>query len=470
MEQTKNTDAHDSNATGMSRRGFLKLGGAFAVGGMTALSLPGASQAGGIGSGKKIQELKNELFWRKVRKQFIIDPDVVYMNIGTTGSMPIPVLESYERYNRLAAYHPKTYEEELGAEFGLPNQREKLAAQFGCNSDEICLSYNTTDGLDTVVYGLELQAGDEILTTHHEHIAALSPLNVRQDRDGINVKYLEIPVLDVQDPTQFVDLFESNVTSNTKAILFSHITYKTGTKLPAKELCAMARSHGITSIVDGAHTPGMIQLNFHDIGCDFYAGSGHKWQCGPGGTGILYLRNQGGDLPKFWTQNSSLYTIVAQPANNVRGAFDVAYSVQYRGELNIAGLLAMVDACDMWEDIGRDRIEKYVLGLSSYLKGALKAKFGDQGTHFAPDAPQFLSGLTAFNPFDDVTDATKAETFVQRLQDETGFQIRYTNFRVHLSDSVDAYALRISTHIFHTRDQIDELVDAMYDLYLTMGP
>ena len=72
--------------------------------------------------------------------------------------------------------------------------------------------------------------------------------------------------------------------------------------------------------------------------------------------------------------------------------------------------------------------------------------------------------------FRSVTDATKAETFVQRLQDETGFQIRYTNFRVHLSDSVDAYALRISTHIFHTRDQIDELVDAMYDLYLTMGP
>jgi selenocysteine lyase/cysteine desulfurase len=209
----------------------------------------------------------------------------------------------------------------------------------------------------------------------------------------------------------------------------------------------------------------MIALDFHDIGCDFYAGAGHKWQCGPGATGLLYMRNHGENLPKFWPQNSSTYTFLAQPTGNLREQYDIAYAMQYRGQANIAALLALVDACNMWERIGRDRIEAYVCDLSAYLKKALRKKFEGQGTFFCPDGPEFASGLTSFNPFDEVIDGARLTNFVQRLQDEYGYQARYTNFRILQDDLEDAYAIRISTHLFHNRRQLDGLVAAMHDLY-----
>lgn len=450
---------------GISRRDFFRLSGMAAAGGALGFFLTGPASAGLLPAGPAKRQ--ND-FWHQVRKQFIIDPHVVYMNVGTTGAMPKQVLENYAAYNKLAASHPRTFESELGATFGLPNQRQHLAAQFGCQSDEICLSRNTTDGLDAIIYGLAFQAGDEILITHHEHIAALSPLNVIQDRYGVKITPVRIPVLETADAGQFIEAFDDAITSATKALLFSHITYKTGTRLPAKALCQLARDNGLISIVDGAHTPGMIELDFNDMGCDFYAAPGHKWQCGPGSTGILYLRNHGDNLPEFWTQNSSLYTIFVQPTGNTRGQFDIAPSLQYRGQLNIPAQLAMVDACNMWEQIGRDRIEAYVCGLSAYLKQSLVSKFGPDVTLFSPDIPEFASGLTSFNPFDNLQDGGSVTTLVNRLQEEAGYQVRFTNFHLELDDQEYTYAVRISTHIFHNKDMIDGLVDAMFDIYQDM--
>jgi len=350
----------------------------------------------------------------------------------------------------------------------IANHLEELV--YGSDADEICLTRNTTDGLDAVVYGVKLNSGDEILITPHEHESSLSPLNVRQDRDGIVLTEVDIPVLNIENnsPDIFLSAFEAKLSSSTKAILFSHICYTTGTRLPAKELCNWAKDNGLISIVDGAHAPGMIQLDFHDIGCDFYAGSGHKWQCGPGGTGILYLRNHGDKLPEFWTQNSSMYTFAVQPYGDVRGTYDIAYSLQHHGQLNIPAHLAFVDACELWEQIGRERIEHQVLQLSSYLKRKLQRRFGSQGTLFSPDIHEFSSGLTSFNPFDDITDDAKIIELVDRLESEAAYQIRYTDFKLASGDPKPAYACRISTHIFNDLHQIDGLVDAMYDICQTI--
>jgi selenocysteine lyase/cysteine desulfurase len=449
---------------GLTRRGFIKLAGCAAFGGATAIALPDIAMAAKKDRAKPVFPPENQ-FWESIRQEFILDPDVVYMNIGTTGAMPRRVLENYVEYNQLAASRPRTFESELGATFGLPDQRAELASQFGCNPDEICLSRNTTDGMDAILNGLEFNAGDEILLTHHEHIGALSPLNVLQDRFGVVLTEVEIPVLDVRNARQFIVPFARKISRRTKAIVFSHITYKTGTRLPAKELCRFARENGLISIVDGAHAPGMITLDFHDMGCDFYAGAGHKWQCGPGCTGILYMRNHGENLPQFWPQNCSTYTFLAQPKGNLRGQYDIAYAMQYRGQANISAQLAMVDACNMWERIGRERIEAYVCGLSAHLKKALRQKFDGLGTFFCPDKPEFASGLTSFNPFADVTDGAKLTTYVQRLQDEYGYQVRYTNFRLFQDDLDDTYAVRVSTHLFHNREQVEGLAAAMFDLY-----
>jgi selenocysteine lyase/cysteine desulfurase len=105
---------------------------------------------------------------------------------------------------------------------------------------------------------------------------------VLKDRYGVVLVEAQIPVLDLASSEQIIEVFRKKITNKTKAILFSHITYKTGARLPAKAICKLARENGLISIVDGAHCTGMIELNFRDIGCDFYCASGHKWQCGPG--------------------------------------------------------------------------------------------------------------------------------------------------------------------------------------------
>jgi selenocysteine lyase/cysteine desulfurase len=128
----------------------------------------------------------------------------------------------------------------------------------------------------------------------------------------------------------------------------------------------------------------------------------------------------------------------------------------------------MVDACNMWERIGRDRIEAYVCGLSAYLKQSLVSKFGPDVTLFSPDIPEFTSGLTSFNPFDNLQDGELVTTLVNRLQAEAGYQVRSTNFHLELNDQDYTYAVRISTHIFHNEKMIDGLVDAMFDIYQDM--
>ena len=451
----------------IDRRNFLKLTGVAASGGALGLTLSCQSAT------KKTPPIDTSLpdkeFWETIQDQFILDPKQVYMNIGTTGAMPRRVLENFDTYNHMVARHPMGFWDEVGWEMGFPKQREKLGKQFGCTMDEISPSRNTTDGLNTVLFGLTFEKGDEILLTHHEHISALSPLYVLQDRLGVELNEVEIPVLDLESADQVVEAFKKKITSRTKAMVFSHIPYKTGARLPARALCRLARDYGLISVVDGAHCPGMIELDFHDIGCDFYAASGHKWQCGPGETGILYVRNHGDNLPKLWPQNSCLYHLLAQPADNDRSRIkDISGLFLHRGQENYPVLHAMFDACDLWEEIGRDRIEAYDCSLSSYLKQRIKATFGDSVTLFSPDIPEFTSGLTAFNPFPDASDQKKIEEFVNRLKEEAGYVIRSTEFPLHVGDPNPTFALRISTHLFHNKTQVDGVVDSMHGLYREM--
>jgi isopenicillin-N epimerase len=463
MTQAPN-EAHAGN---IDRRNFLKLTGVAASGGALGLTLSCQSAT------EKVPPINTGLpekgFWKTIQDQFVLDPKQVYMNIGTTGAMPRRVLENYDKYNHIVARRPMAFMDELGWEMGIPKQREKLGGQFGCSMDEISFSRNTTDALNTVLFGLPFEKGDEILLTHHEHISALSPLYVLRDRLGVVLTEVEIPVLDLESADQFVKAFEKKITGRTKAMVFSHIPYKTGVRLPAGALCRLARDHGLISIVDGAHCSGMIDLDFHDMGCDFYAASGHKWQCGPGATGILYVRNHGDNLPKLWPLNSAVYHLFAQPMDNDRSRIkDISALFVFRGQENYPALQAMLDACDLWEEIGRDRIETYDCSLSSYLKQRIKTTFGDSVALFSPDIPEFTSGLTSFNPFRDASDQKKIEEFVDRLKKEAGYVIRSTEFHLLVGDPKPTFALRISTHLFHNQTQIDGVVDAMHGLYRKM--
>jgi isopenicillin-N epimerase len=444
-----------------TRRNFLRTAGAaaLATAGVTAAphvaaarTTPMRSQGGG-----------DAAFWRRVKSSFTLDKRAIYMNIGTTGSTPRHVLRAYDEYNQFIARYPREG-------FDRNAQRARVATGLGANRDEILITDNTTDGMTTTLLGVELEAGDEVLTTNHEHPAGTGPMSHLAERHGVIIKEVDLPVGPDQSVEEYVELFGNAITDNTKVICFSHITFLSGTLLPAKEICQLAIERGITTIVDGAHTTGMMDLDLHDMGVDFYPASGHKWQCGPGGTGILYARNAPNDtnpneLPMIWSSRGTTSGVTSRYGSN--GApIDIGGYLQSGGNRDHPATEALADVCDYWQELGRARIEEYILGLSATLKAELASLFGRDAL-LAPDNPDLLCALTAFNPFDDKTDANKVDEFVNRLREDYGVIIRSTNLPA--PDGTVYRALRVSTHLFHDQQDVDTAVKAIADLTNDMG-
>ena len=458
----KNGDRHR-----FGRREFLRMAGATAVSGATLSMAPASALASGNETEADFKPRGDgQQFWRSVGREFVLNPRSVYMNVGTTGSMPRQVLSKYQRYNRLVARDPWDMGEEWGGWPYTSGLVERIAPQFGADTHEIVLSRNTTDGMCSVIGGLNLQPGDEVLYSHHEHVAAESPLHVVAERFGVTLTPVEIPVFATSED-EYVEAFANALTAQTRLIVFSHITYKTGARLPVKRICReVAIPNNIPTLIDGAHGIGMIDLDLHDIDCDFYAGSGHKWQCGPGATGILYVRDNASRLADYWSdRDKAFWTINSSLAEF--SFFGLQMQLQYIGNDNYPAKRALADACDMWAEIGRERIEDYVLSLSADCKELIRDYFGESVVIYSPDARALSSGITTFNPFADRTDLELLNQFRDRLREEYGFIVRTTDFKITL-DGPEEHALRISTHLFHDARDVAGLVAAMQDLYQQM--
>jgi isopenicillin-N epimerase len=458
--------------TSLERRFFLKSTAGVALTGLGATVFSSELQAR-TNWEKLNNKSSDKHFWKKVKKEFQLDKKTTYMNIGTTGSMPKSVLKDYDKNNHIVAKNPWNMQGKFGHWPYVSEMISKIAPGFGALANEIILSRNTTDGMCSILHGLHFEAGDIILTTHHEHVAASSPFHVITQRYGVEVVYLDIPVytgskeISAQD---FVDVFAKAVAdygSRIRLITFSHITYKTGTALPARRICReVAIPNNIPTLIDGAHTVGMFNLDFHHIGCDFYAGSGHKWQCGPGATGILFLLDNANRLDQYWSDRENPLWFI----NSSLGHADylgTQLQLQYIGNDNYPAKQALCDACELWDEIGRQKIEKRILQLSKLCKERLLAAFPD--AHFyAPNISELSSGLSTFNPYDDQHDLPILTAFRDKLRENTGFIIRTTDFKVHSSDVNDSHALRISTHLFHDEKDVFELVNAMQQIYQTI--
>ena len=449
------------------RRGFFKLAGAGALAAAAAPLVPREAFAS-----TTLHRLGEP------NPQFVLDPKILYMNIGTTGSTPAHILRNFDDYNRQVARNPR---ETLG---GTNPMREAIAPGFGATFDEIVMSYNTTDGMNKILAGVELNPGDEILTTNHEHPGGIGPMNILKYRRGVIVTPLVLPVGNNQTAQDYVNLFAAAIKPNTKAFVFSAPTFLTGTMLPFRKLAQLAQAHGIMTIVDGAHATGMFNLNFHETGIDFWGCSGHKWQCGPGGTGILYIRNRSSafnPLPvfNFWpsvTGNTS-FTGPRTAAN--AATYGIGGRVQSIGNPNYPMLKAFSETCVYWDQIGRARIEAHDLALSAYLKQRIAQHWGVANLYSPMNDPELASALTSFSPFHSAnavftagTAAATAEnaqsgTFVNRLRDEYGIVIRNTSVPV-IGSTATHHPLRISTHLWHSKADVDRLVSAMADLTARM--
>jgi selenocysteine lyase/cysteine desulfurase len=233
----------------------------------------------------------DEDYWAEIGRAFTVDRSIVNLNNGGVSPAPELVQAAMRRHLEYANSHPPPLVLLGGLAPQVEAVRTRLARVFGCDPEEVALTRNASEGLQICQFGLDLQPGDEVLTTDQDYPRMLETFRQRERRDGIVLRQIRLPV-PCEDPAEVVRRFEQALTDRTRLILVCHMINLTGQILPVKEVVAMARRHGVPVVVDGAHALAHFEFKLTDLDCDYYATSLHKWLFAPHGTGMLYVRRQ----------------------------------------------------------------------------------------------------------------------------------------------------------------------------------
>jgi len=225
-----------------------------------------------------------------LRSDFLLDPEVVFLNHGSFGACPRPVFERYQAWQRELERQPVEF---IGRRLGglLADARGALGHYLHADPDDLAYVSNVTTALNIVARALPLGPGDEILTTDHEYGALTRTWTFVSEHRGSRVVTQPLPV-PIESPEQIVDAIWAGVTPRTRVLFVSHITSPTAITLPVEALVARARAAGIWTVVDGAHVPGQLDLDLTGMDVDFYGGNLHKWALSPKGAGFLYVRRE----------------------------------------------------------------------------------------------------------------------------------------------------------------------------------
>jgi isopenicillin-N epimerase len=225
-----------------------------------------------------------------LRHLFLLDPEVVFLNHGSFGACPATVFERYQAWQRQLEFQPVAFlDPDRGYARWMRDTREALARDVGARPDDIVGLTNATHALNIVARSLPLREGDEILTTDHEYAALEKTWAFVAARTGARIVTIAVP-RPLTDAGAFTDAILSGMTDRTRVLFLSHITSPTALLFPIEDAVAEARRRGIWSVIDGAHTPGHIDLDIDALGADFYAGNCHKWMMAPKGAAFLHAR------------------------------------------------------------------------------------------------------------------------------------------------------------------------------------
>jgi len=238
----------------------------------------------------------DESYWREIQQAFTLDRTIINLNNGYTCPSPRVVHEALKRYLDMSNQAPIHYMWNL-LEPNVETVRRNLAAEAGCDAEELAITRNASEGLQIAQLGIDLHPGDEVLTTNQDYGRMLDTWEQRVLRDKIKLTKISFPV-PTTNVAELKDRFERAITPRTKVIHFCHITNLTGQLFPVRDIARMARSRGIQTIVDGAHAFAHFPFKLRDLEVDYYGTSLHKWLLAPVGTGFLYVRRE--NVEKLW--------------------------------------------------------------------------------------------------------------------------------------------------------------------------
>jgi isopenicillin-N epimerase len=379
-----------------------------------------------------------------MRDAFLLDPDVIFLNHGSFGACPREVFARYQQWQLELERNPVEF---LGRRSGdlLCQARQMLAAYVGARADDVAFVPNATTGVNIVARSLALRRGDEVLGTDHEYGACEAVWTYACDKAGAQYRRVQIPL--PFDPATFVSRMMAAVTPHTRVIFVSHITSTTALILPLAELCRVARERGILTLIDGAHAPGLIDLQLDQLGADFYTGNCHKWMCAPKGSAFLHVR---AEHHRHLDAQVISWGYVADSGGHTgfdayTGSTPLERRLQWQGTRDIAAYLTVPAAIDFHARHDWPRLRQQCRTLAwETLQRVL------QHNGLQPSAPQ--------------SEQTQMLTIPVRCQDPEG--LRKTLFEKHrievpLTRHGGQVFVRLSVQAYTTQDELDALVNAL---------
>ena len=378
--------------------------------------------------------------WDTIREQFLFEEGYAYFNTAGLGPTPRPVINAVVRCMTELEKRCETGHDRFDL------ARKRAAAFLHCEPDELAITRNTTEGMNVVARGLSLETGDQVLMTTHEHPGGSIPwFALARDR-GIVVRLFE----PAPTASQTLDHVAAALTPKTRVVSISHVTCTLGQIMPIPAIAELCRHRGIYMVVDGAQAVGMLPVDLHALGCDFYASSGHKWLLGPKGTGFLYVSRR---MIDRWrpTHVGAYSNRDFDPDTGVLELLPEARSAEY-GTRNAADAEGLTAAIDFLDGLGMDRVARHGRNLAGRFAESLRAIDGVEvltpiETASSASIVTFRFPRSRWSPWD----------WAEKLRTE--YRVRVRPVGEH-----GLSAIRMATHIFNTEAELDSTLQALTEL------
>jgi selenocysteine lyase/cysteine desulfurase len=409
-----------------SRRDFARL---FTFGGSAALLAPRIAW-GALPPVPSAPVAPDEHFWKEVRAQYVMPPDYVCLNAANLCPSPARVLETYFDATRSVDGDPSPQNRQKTRE-AREATRRAIADFLRVTPEEIVITRNTSESNNAVSSGLDLKAGDEVVLFSDNHPSNHAAWRQKAERFGFTVKIVE-QVNPHPDLEYYIDAFRRQMTPRTRVVAFTHVTASVGDLLPARELCTLAREHGALSLVDGAQSFGVLDLNLAEMQPDFFSGSAHKWPCGPKETGVLYVNKKVHDRIK--PSIVSLYP----------GEVGISRTMEAFGQRDEPAIAGFGEALAFQSKVGRAAVERRSRELTQMLADGLRRIDGVKiWTHVEPAR---AAAIVSFQP---------ANLDVRKLH-----QALYERDRIVCATrgGSDRGGLRFSPHFYNLQMDIERTI------------
>jgi len=381
---------------------------------------------------EEIKNKKPDDFWLQIRNDYILKPDYINLENGYFSMMAQPVLEKYmadvRMINTEASYYMRTVQFEKKQKVS-----DRLAEMLGCAGDELIITRNTTESLDTVISGIDWKAGDEAIMAEQDYGSMLDMFKQQSKRYGLVQKIISIPFHPKSDE-EIIALYENAITPKTRLIMICHIINITGQILPIKKVCDMAHKKGVAVMVDGAHAVAHIDFKISDLNCDYYGSSLHKWLGTPMGAGILYVRKD--KIKTHWP----IYAEYGFEETDIR-------KLNHTGTNPVPVDIAIHHAIDYHQKIGVKRKEERLRFLQNYWTS--KAK---NIKHVFINTPEEAGRSCAI-----------ANVGVEGIKPADLAKLLFDKYKIWTVaiDSANVHGVRITPHVYTTTDELDIFLKAL---------